>query len=70
VLIQPRIQWVTGTLSPGAKWPKRKAENSPVSRAEVRNKWSYIVTPPTGIRGAYRNKVWPTFQHVTRTQEI
>jgi hypothetical protein len=29
----------------GAKWPGREADHSPVSSAEVKNTWSYTLTP-------------------------
>jgi hypothetical protein len=42
---QPTIQWVSGTLSLGVKWPVREAEHSPPSSAQVKNSWSYASTP-------------------------
>jgi len=38
---QPPIQWVTRALSLGLKWPRREADHSPISSAEVKNMWSY-----------------------------
>jgi hypothetical protein len=38
---QTPIQWVTVSLSLGVKQPKREAEHSPASNAEVKNAWSY-----------------------------
>jgi hypothetical protein len=34
---QPPIQWVPGALSPGEKRPKREADHTPPSSAEVEN---------------------------------
>jgi hypothetical protein len=42
---QPPIQWVSGDLSLGIKRPRREAEHSPPSSAEIKNKWSYNSTP-------------------------
>jgi hypothetical protein len=42
--IQPPIQWVTGALSPGLKWPGRELNHSPPSEAEIKNVWSYTST--------------------------
>jgi hypothetical protein len=44
--IQPHIQWVPETLSPGENRPGREAERSPPSTAEVKNAWSYTSTHP------------------------
>jgi len=33
---KPPIQWVPGALSQGVKRPKREANHSPISRAEVK----------------------------------
>jgi hypothetical protein len=33
-------------LSPGVKRPRREADHSPPSSAEVKNAWSYTSTPP------------------------
>jgi hypothetical protein len=41
---QSPIQWVTGALSLGVKLPRREADHSPPSSAEVRNAWSYTST--------------------------
>jgi hypothetical protein len=35
--VQPPIQWVQATLSPGVKWPEREADQSLPSSAEVSN---------------------------------
>jgi hypothetical protein len=43
---QPPIQWVPGSLSSGAKGLGREADHSPISSAEVRNKWIYTSTFP------------------------
>jgi hypothetical protein len=42
---QPSIQWVPGALSLEVKWPRREADHSPPSSAEVKNAWSYTSTP-------------------------
>jgi hypothetical protein len=42
---QPPIQWVAGVLSRGVKRPRREADYSPPSNAEVKNAWSYTSTP-------------------------
>jgi len=34
---QPSIQWVSGTLSLGVKWPGREADHLPMASAEVDN---------------------------------
>jgi len=33
---QPLFQWVGGALSLGVKWPRREADHSPPSSAEVK----------------------------------
>jgi hypothetical protein len=33
---QPSIQWVSGVLFPGVKWPERETDHSPSSSAEVK----------------------------------
>jgi hypothetical protein len=47
----PPIQWVPGALSLGVKRPKREADHSPPSSAEVKNAWSYTSTPPFRLHG-------------------
>jgi hypothetical protein len=42
---QPPIQWVPGALSLGVKWPRREADHSALSSADVNNAWSYTSTP-------------------------
>jgi hypothetical protein len=42
---QPPIQWVPAVLSPGVKRPRREADHSPATSAEVKNAWSYTSTP-------------------------
>jgi hypothetical protein len=44
-LTQPPVQWVPGALLLGTKWPRREADHSPPSSAEVKNAWSYTSTP-------------------------
>jgi hypothetical protein len=51
---QPRIQWVPGALSLGVKRPRREADHSPPSSAEVKE-WVglYLHSPSTpSWRGA------------------
>jgi hypothetical protein len=36
---QPPIQWVTGAVPQGVKWPRREANHSPPSSTEVKNGW-------------------------------
>jgi hypothetical protein len=43
--IQPPIQWVPRALFLGVKRPRREADHSPPSSAEVKNAWSYTSTP-------------------------
>jgi hypothetical protein len=45
---QPPIQWVTGGggLSPAVKHPRREADHSPPTSAEVKKTWIYTSTPP------------------------
>jgi hypothetical protein len=45
---QPSIQWAKEALSPGVKRPKREADHSPPSSAEVKNKLSYTSTSSYG----------------------
>jgi hypothetical protein len=44
---QSPIQWVTETLPLGVKRPKREADHSPPSSAEVKKAWSYVSTRNT-----------------------
>jgi len=39
------IGWVPEALTPGVNWPRREADHSPPSSAEVKNKWKYTSTP-------------------------
>jgi hypothetical protein len=48
---QPPIQWVLGALSLGVKRPRREADHSPPSSAEVTNVWIYTSTPPIRLHG-------------------
>jgi hypothetical protein len=43
---QPPIQWVPGALSPGLKRPRREADHSPPTSAEVKKMCIYTSTPP------------------------
>jgi len=44
------IQWVLGILALGEIWPGHEADHSPPSRAEVKNVWRYISTPPVHLQ--------------------
>jgi hypothetical protein len=48
---QPPIQWISGVLSLGAKRPRREADHSPPSSAEVKNVWSYTSTATVRLHG-------------------
>jgi hypothetical protein len=41
----------TGSITPGVNRPELKADHSPPSSSEVKNKWSYTSTPPVGLNG-------------------
>jgi hypothetical protein len=41
----------TGALSMGVKRPRREADHSPLSSAEVKNLWNYTSTPPIRLHG-------------------
>jgi len=43
---QPPIHCIPGALSLGLKRPRREADHSPPSSAEVKNVWSYTVNSP------------------------
>jgi hypothetical protein len=43
---QTPIQWVPGALSPGVKRPRREADHSPPTSAEVKKMRIYTSTPP------------------------
>jgi hypothetical protein len=43
--IQPPIQWVPRSLSPGVKRSGREADHSPPTSAEVKKTWVYTPTP-------------------------
>jgi hypothetical protein len=55
--IQPPIQWVLGTLSPGIKQLGQAADYSPPYSAEVENAWRDTSTPPCFIL------VWCLIKH-------
>jgi hypothetical protein len=48
---QPPIQWVPRGLSLRVKRPRRDADHSPPSSAEVKNAWNYTSTPPICLNG-------------------
>jgi hypothetical protein len=43
---QPPIQWVPGSVYPGVKQPRREADHSPPTSAEIKKTWVYTSTPP------------------------
>jgi hypothetical protein len=43
---QPPGQWVPGVLFTGLKWPGHDGKQSPLSSADIKNEWSYTLTPP------------------------
>jgi hypothetical protein len=49
--IQSPIQWVPVALSLGVKRPRREADHSLPSTAEVKNAWSYTSTQPIRLQG-------------------
>jgi len=53
--IQPPIQWVPGVISTGVKRPRREANYSPPSSAEIKNVWIYTSTPPIRLHGMVLN---------------
>jgi len=42
---QPPVKWVLGALSLVVKRPRCEADHSPPSSVEVKNAWSYTLTP-------------------------
>jgi hypothetical protein len=48
---QPPNRWVPGALSLGIKWMGREAEDSPPSRVEFKNAWSYTSIRPIHLHG-------------------
>jgi hypothetical protein len=53
---QPPIRWVPAIRSPSIKRPRREADHSPSSSAEVKNEWSYTSIPPY-VSMAWRLKI-------------
>jgi hypothetical protein len=45
-LVQPPIQWVPGTITPGLRRPRREADHSPPTSGEVKKTLIYKSTPP------------------------
>jgi len=45
------IQWVTGALSLGVKWPVREADHSLSSSVEIKNECTYTSTFPIRLHG-------------------
>lgn len=41
----PSTQCMTGSLSPGMKWPVCEVDPLLAPRVEVKNKWKYTTTP-------------------------
>jgi hypothetical protein len=54
---QHPIQWVPGALSLGVKRPRREADHSPPSSAEVKNAWRYTFTPSIHLHGVVKVKI-------------
>ena len=48
------ILWVTGMFK-GVTWPRREADLSPLTSAEVKNEWKFTFTPSIRLQGLYRN---------------
>jgi hypothetical protein len=48
---QPPIQWIPGALSLGVKRPRREADHSLPSSAEVKNAWNFTSTTPVCLHG-------------------
>jgi hypothetical protein len=48
---RPPIQRVPGDLFLGLNRPRREADHSHPSSAEVKNAWGYTFTPPTRLHG-------------------
>jgi hypothetical protein len=48
---QPPIKWVAGTVPLGVNQPRREADHSLPSNAEVKDEYSYISSPPIRPRG-------------------
>jgi hypothetical protein len=42
---------IINTISLGVKRPRREADHSPPSSAEVKNAWSYTSTTPINLHG-------------------
>jgi hypothetical protein len=58
---QPPIQCVLWDLSPGVKWPRREADHSLPSRAEVKNAWRYTSTSLIRFYDVVLNEAQDTF---------
>jgi hypothetical protein len=61
---QPPIQKVPEAVSLGVKRPGREIDHYPLSKAEVKNGWSYTSIESTCIHGAYRDNFTPYFYRV------
>jgi hypothetical protein len=48
---QPPIQWLSGALSLGVKWPVHEADHSLPSSAEINYAWIYTSTPAVHLSG-------------------
>jgi hypothetical protein len=60
----PPIRRVTEAPSSGVKRPRREADLSPQSSAEVKNAWSYTSTPPTSFHGVVLSEVQGQLYHL------
>jgi len=43
--VQPPIQWVPGAIFLAVKRPEHEVDHSPPSNAELKNEWSYTISP-------------------------
>jgi hypothetical protein len=67
---QPPLQRVPTVISPGVKWPRREADHSSPSSAEVKNAWSYTSIPLIQLHSAVLRRaqgqiyLYPTISHL------
>jgi hypothetical protein len=60
--------WVQAVLSPGKRLLGRKVNHSPLSSAEIQNKWRYTSITPTCVDGVDRENL--TFSLISRKEDI
>jgi len=58
--------WVQAVLSPGKRLLGRKVNHSPLSSAEIQNKWRYTSITPTCVDGVDRENL--TFSLISRKE--